>query len=129
MYDSARRAVTVLARSFTRLEDTGPRSTLGHMSRIGFVARRLPLAIESAVALTIASVVVATRAQSKTTRLLGRPHTDTTDPAQLAPVPPRAVRIGRAVERTAAVLPWHPLCLPTAVATVWLLRRRRIPCE
>jgi hypothetical protein len=100
------------------------------MGRIRFVATRLPLAIESAVALTLASAFVATRSQSKTTRLLGhaQPVEKESEPRR-PPVPVDALRIGRAIERTAAVLPWHPLCLPTAVATVWLLRRRRIPCE
>jgi len=38
---------------------------------------------------------------------------------------PRAV--GRAVERAARHLPWHPLCLPQALASRAMLRRRGIP--
>jgi hypothetical protein len=29
----------------------------------------------------------------------------------------------------AAVLPWHPVCLPRAVAATSMLRRRRIECR
>src|SRR5438045_1358868 len=80
---------------------------------VGSVARRLPLALESALALTVASVMVARRPQSKTTRLLGRPRPAGVDAIEVESAPPpSAVRVGRAVERVAAVLPWHPLCLP-----------------
>lgn len=34
--------------------------------------------------------------------------------------------MGRAVERVARVLPWRPKCLPQAIATRWMLRRRGI---
>ena len=36
-------------------------------------------------------------------------------------------RIGWAVERSAACLPWHPVCLPRALAVRSMLRRRKIP--
>lgn len=36
--------------------------------------------------------------------------------------------VGRAVTRVARRLPWHPACLPQAVATRAMLRRRGIEC-
>jgi hypothetical protein len=32
-----------------------------------------------------------------------------------------------AIEAAARHLPWHPVCLPQAVAAQWMLRRRGIP--
>lgn len=40
-----------------------------------------------------------------------------------------AYLVGRSVELVASWLPWKPRCLPQAVATRWMLRRRDIPCE
>lgn len=36
-------------------------------------------------------------------------------------------RVGQMVTRVAALLPWHPTCLPQALATRWMLRRRQVP--
>jgi Transglutaminase-like superfamily len=91
---------------------------------------RLLLAAEAAVMLTVASVRLRWRPQSETTSLLGN-----AEPAAPHPAPPlsgasiEAIRIGRAVERVATVLPWHPVCLPRAVAAATMLRRRRIECR
>lgn len=90
---------------------------------------RLPLAAEAAITLTLASLRLRRRPQSETTALLGDAA-----PAAAPPAPPtgasrEAIRIGRAVERVAAVLPWHPVCLPRAVAATSMLRRRGIECR
>jgi hypothetical protein len=90
---------------------------------------RMPLAVEAAVTLTVASVRVRLRPQSETSGLLGNagPPSPTSAPALGASS--EAIQIGRAVERMAAVLPWHPVCLPRAVAATSMLRRRRIDCR
>jgi len=36
-------------------------------------------------------------------------------------------RIRWAIDAAARHLPWHPVCLPQAVAAQWMLRRRSIP--
>jgi hypothetical protein len=46
-----------------------------------------------------------------------------------ADVSPDIMRIGRAVERVATVLPWHPVCLPRAMAVASMLRRRGVECR
>ena len=87
---------------------------------------RLTLAIEATVALIVADLAVRLLPAPRTTKLLG----------SAGPVTPLAAggrseegrRVGRAVERVARALPWHPVCLPQAIATRWLLRRRRIAC-
>jgi hypothetical protein len=88
---------------------------------------RVPLAAEAALALAIASVAIRALNQPRIVRLLGEP----VSPVVLVPRPPSADArlVGRAVERVAAHLPWHPRCLPQAIATRWMLRRRGIGCE
>lgn len=88
---------------------------------------KLGLAVEALAALTLATVAVHAVPRGRLTRLLGRP-------APAEPVPAgepdqRARRVGRAVERVAALLPWRPACLPQAIATRAMLRRRGVPCE
>jgi Transglutaminase-like superfamily len=90
---------------------------------------RLPLAVEAAVILTGASLRVRLRPQSETTALLGNPGPPSSPYVPSAGASIEALRIGRAVERVAAVLPWHPVCLPRAVAVTSMLRRRRIECR
>lgn len=89
---------------------------------------RAGLAAEAAVAVVIADVAVHLLPSGRTSRLLGNlesPPRDVPDPdAEL-----QARRIGRAVEGVAGRLPWHPVCLPQAIATRWLLKRRGIPCS
>lgn len=94
-----------------------------------YVISRLPLAVEAAITLTVASVRLRWRPQSETSGLLGdaRPPSPASAPA--AGASSEAIRIGRAVERMATVLPWHPVCLPRAVAATSMLRRRRIECR
>ena len=90
---------------------------------------RLLLALEAAVALTAAAVRVRWHPQSETTALLGDVRPVSPPPPPLAGASIEAIRIGRAVERVAALLPWHPVCLPRAVAAIWMLRRRGIECR
>ena len=92
------------------------------------VISRVPLAIEAAITLTIASVRLRWRPQSKTSALLGSARPVSRPSAPAAGASSEAIQIGRAVERVAGVLPWHPVCLPRAVAAASMLRRRRIDC-
>jgi hypothetical protein len=91
--------------------------------------RRASLAAEVAVALTVAGLGVRLLPSPRVSRLLG--HIAAEGPP--IPAPPAASlearRVGRAVDKVARALPWKPVCLPQAIATRWLLRRRRIPCE
>jgi Transglutaminase-like superfamily len=97
------------------------------VSRLRLIATRGPLAAEAAISLAAASVAIRVLSRQRITRLLGRP----VSPEVLVPGPParEARAVGRAVERVAARLPWHPPCLPQAIATRWMLRRRGIGCE
>ena len=49
-------------------------------------------------------------------------------PSHPGPPGAEALLVGRAVARVAHHLPWHPTCLPQALATRAMLRRRGIPC-
>jgi hypothetical protein len=79
--------------------------------------------------LIVASLRVMWRPRTRTSSLLGTARPS----AALGPVPadvsPEIIRIGRAVERVASVLPWHPVCLPRAVAVASMLRRRGVECR
>jgi hypothetical protein len=80
------------------------------------------LALEAALELAVASVLLAVLPFHRIARRLGPLGDDidsTTDPERLRP-------IGRAVKRAARHLPWHPLCLPQAMAARAMLRRRHI---
>jgi hypothetical protein len=94
-----------------------------------YVISRLPLAVEAAITLTVASVRLRWRPESETSGLLGDARPPSPASAPSAGASSEAIRIGRAVERMAAVLPWHPVCLPRAVAVASMLRRRRIECR
>jgi hypothetical protein len=94
-----------------------------------YLISRLPLAVEAAVMLTVASVRLRLRPQSETSGLLGNARSPSTPSAPSAGASSEAIRVGRAVERMAAVLPWHPVCLPRAVAATSMLRRRGIECR
>jgi hypothetical protein len=99
------------------------------MARARWLVTRLPLAIEAALALTLASVSVAIVPDRRTARLLGRLHANQTGGPSSDVAPAQAIRVGNAVEQIAMVLPWHPVCLPRAVAVTAMLRRRRIACR
>jgi hypothetical protein len=89
--------------------------------------RRAALGVESAFALTLASLALRVLPRGTAHRLLGRAQPVRDAPPGAADA--RARLVGRAVERVARVLPWRPSCLPQAVATRAMLRRRGIPCE
>jgi len=94
-----------------------------------YVISRVPLAAEAAITLTLASLRLRLRPQSDTSGLLGSALPPSSPSAPPGEPSSEAIRIGRAVERMAAVLPWHPVCLPRAVAVASMLRRRRIECR
>jgi Transglutaminase-like superfamily len=86
-------------------------------------------AVEAAVELTRASVVMRVLPSRRTAGLLGSPHSTRPD-VQVAPEKlDAAVRVGVTVARVASRLPWHPTCLRQAVAAQRMLRRRGIPCS
>ena len=89
--------------------------------------RRAAIGLEAGVALTWASVAVRRASGPEVTRLLGEPSA----PMQGMAARPQfeAWRVGRAVSRVAGWLPWRPTCLPQAVATRLMLRRRGIDFE
>jgi Transglutaminase-like superfamily len=94
-----------------------------------YVISRLPLAVEAAITLTVASVRLRWRPQSETSGLLGDARAPAPPTGPAVGASSEAIQIGRAVERMATVLPWHPVCLPRAVAATSMLRRRRIECR
>ena len=114
--------------------------------------RRLPLTVEATVVLTLLQCAIRVLPSAQVSRLLGsisapvgvdRP--DVMDlgvvtgqreaqPDQPHPYPQRrdlrrAIVIGRTVRTAAQRLPWHPTCLPRALTTAFLLRRRGIGCR
>lgn len=64
----------------------------------------------------------------RTTRLLGSVTDAVPTEVNRARVE-EAKRVCRAVRKVAAVLPWHPVCLPQALAARAMLRRRGIRPE
>jgi hypothetical protein len=89
---------------------------------------RALLAVEAALVLTGASLAVRLAGSSRTTRLLGLPSAAHQAEKGAAPGPP-VKRVGTAVERVSRALPWRPACLPQAIATRAMLRRRGVSCE
>lgn len=88
--------------------------------------RRSTLAAEAGLFLMLASVAKRVLPASRATRLLG----SVAAPSSGDPLPPagEALLVGRAVDRVAQLLPWRPACLPQALATRAMLRRRGIDC-
>ena len=79
--------------------------------------------------LTIANLRLSRHPRSKTSALLGEARpADGLEPVG-SDVSEETMRIGRAVERVAAVLPWRPVCLPRALAVASMLRRRGVECR
>jgi hypothetical protein len=97
------------------------------LARAGRVLRRLPLALEAALSLSAASLAVRVLSHRRIVRLLGTPVERSARPVG-APGDPASL-VARAVTRVAARLPSHPSCLPQAIATRWMLRRRGIDCQ
>lgn len=80
------------------------------------------LAVEAAIMLALASLLLAVLPFRHVARWLGRLDREKgiqKGPASLLP-------IGQAVERAARHLPWQPLCLPQAMAARAMLWRRGI---
>ncbi len=88
--------------------------------------RRLPLALEAAVFLTAGSVAKSALPDGRLTRLLGQPASP--EPCETGPPGAEAALVGHAVSRVARLLPWHPTCLPQALAARMMLRRRGVAC-
>lgn len=97
------------------------------LARLLRLVRRAPLGVEAAASLAAASLALKVARRPETSRLLGSPRSAPADPS--ARPGPRARIVASAVTRVAAWLPWHPTCLPQAIATRWMLRRRGIPCQ
>jgi Transglutaminase-like superfamily len=96
---------------------------------IRWFVTRFPLGVEAAVTLTLASLRLAVVPDRGTARLLGRLDTVPPPDHESEIDPAAAMRIGRAVDQLAGVLPWHPVCLPRTIAVTAMLRRRRITCR
>ena len=90
--------------------------------------RRIVLGTEAALALAAAGIAIRLIPSRRMIWLLGRGERPDAGAAAGA-AGADARRVGFAVERVAALLPWHPVCLPQAVATRWMLTRRGIPNE
>lgn len=88
---------------------------------------RAAINLEAVVALTRASITLRMSQESQIPRLLGQPAA----PAQDPPARPEleANLVGWAVIRAARLLPWHPTCLPQALAAKAMLVRRGISFE
>jgi hypothetical protein len=88
-------------------------------------ARDQLLVLEAAAALTVAGLSLRLTKFARLAPLLGRHMTES--PADVAPAEAaQAARVRWAIERTAAALPWKPVCMPQAVAAKFMLRRRGI---
>jgi hypothetical protein len=81
---------------------------------------------EAVAELARASVEFRLAPSSKTVALLGPPRQDVEDEPVDREGLDEAVRVGHAVAAAAARLPWHPKCLPQALAVQRMLRRRGI---
>ena len=111
-----------------RCWNTGQVPSETHRARVSRRVRRLPLALEAAALLSLASAVVALLPDRRLSRFLGQARQPEADRPRAAPGE-TSRRVGRAVELVAGRLPWRPKCLPQAIATRAMLRRRGIPCE
>ncbi|NGM11569.1 lasso peptide biosynthesis B2 protein [Verrucosispora sp. WMMA2044] len=89
----------------------------------------IALALEAAARLTTAQILVAVCSGPRLMRLLGPVERSDTATEDACPRWPAARRVARVVDRVGNLLPWHPVCLPRAMTTRAMLRRRAIPCE
>lgn len=95
--------------------------------RTGRLVRYAPLGLEAAASLSAASLALRVVSRRRVTRLLGTPTPPSVEPVG---APGRRARhVAWAVTRVADWLPWQPTCLPQAIATRWMLRRRGIPSD
>lgn len=86
-------------------------------------ARERALTLEAACLLALAALLLALLPFRHIARWLG--SLDGEQEAETDPAMARAV--SRAVGRAARHLPWHPVCLPQALAARSMLQRRGIP--
>lgn len=92
--------------------------------------RRYAIALETGLALCVSSLLVQGLPSWAVSRLLGRvSDRSVEDTALPAAMVRHAHYLGRVVEAVAAWLPWHPVCLPQALALRAMLRWRRIACS
>jgi hypothetical protein len=91
--------------------------------------RTVLLAGEAAAALTVATLAVTLLGRRRLMRALGQVTPATPERVQRPEIARAARGVAGIVDRVADLLPWHPVCLPRAVATRTLLRRRGVPCE
>ena len=91
------------------------------------VVRNAPLAVETMIMLTLASLAVRWLPRRRLVRLLGL--AEAPGDGHRPGAPAKARKIGHVVERVAARLPWKPVCLPQALATLLMLRWRGIACQ
>lgn len=82
--------------------------------------------IEAVALCTLAGVLIRVLAFRRLAPRLGR-HMAVSPATPAAATIPDVVRIRWAVAAAGRHLPWHPVCLPRAVAAHWMLRRRGIP--
>lgn len=101
--------------------------------RLVRIVRTLPLVVEAAVGLVVASIRIGRTSQGRLVALLGEPRPAEPVPEPATPITDeqrstvrRALRIGRIVTRVAGLLPWHPTCLRQSMAARTLLARRGI---
>jgi len=88
-------------------------------------AKQRGLLVEAAAMLSAAGLVLRVLPFSRVAPRLGTHMAETPDAgAQTTAESARDVRW--AVEIAARRLPWHPVCLPQAIAAKWMLRRRGV---
>ena len=104
-----------------------PRGFVGRNARFLRRLHQLPLAMEAVAALSVARLAIRLMSAPRVHRLLGVPGDPSGEPE--GSPGKRAATVARAVTRIATLLPWQPSCLPQAIATRWMLRRRGIRCE
>src|SRR4051794_21744522 len=93
------------------------------------IVRRVRLGTEAAFALIGAGIAIRVLPKSRMASLLGGHAGSPSEYRATTRASVDAQRVGMAVERVAGLLPWHPVCLPQAIATRWMLTRRGIPSE
>jgi hypothetical protein len=81
--------------------------------------------LEAVLFLAVASLLLRLVPFARLARFLGQPRREG-PPRELADTAREAMRVRRAVRRAARRLPWGPMCLPQALASVFMLRRRGI---
>jgi hypothetical protein len=110
--------------------DRGP--TRSAIRRRAARLARAPIALEAAVTLAWSTIGVKALGPRRLMRLIGAVDRagaaldNVRAPASDRAAAVRARRVGGIVERLAQVLPWHPVCLPQAIAVRAMLRRRGI---